>query len=176
MTTPLDSAAQELRSAHARLMGVLDAAHETAVRVRASAHQRAQAELMKQRATVHAKAAQAIFERGLRVRDIAEVMLKKNNGPLNVAEYITLGKISIDESALGMDAETGTPFILPLIGHGNVIIETSADRWKEWISSGVPSKGLRRDNSMSSSMTRICHRSCLRSVLFGASRRSLYVC
>lgn len=133
MTTPLDSAAQELRSAHARLMGVLDAAHETAVRVRASAHQRAQAELMKQRATVHAKAAQAISERGLRVRDIAEVMLKKNNGPLNVAEYITLGKISIDESALGMDAETEMPFILPLIGHGNVIIETSTDRWKELI-------------------------------------------
>ena len=114
-------------------MGVLDAARETAVRVRASAHQRAQAELMKQRATVHAKAAQAVSEHGLRVRDIAGIMLKKNNGPLNVAEYITLGKIFIDDSAPGMDAATGTPFILPLIGHGNMIIETSASRRKELI-------------------------------------------
>ena len=88
---------------------------------------------MKQRATVHAKAAQAVSEHGLRVRDIAEVILKRNNGPLDVAEYITLGKIIIDDSVLGMNAETGTPFILPLIGHGNVIIVTSASRWKELI-------------------------------------------
>lgn len=118
-------------------MGVFDAAHAVAEGARANTYQRAQTELTKQQAIVRNKAAQAVSEHSLRARDIAEVMLKRDNGPLDVAEYVALGQLSVDGSASGVNSEVGAPLLLPLIGRGNVVIDASAERRNELIESIV---------------------------------------
>jgi len=137
MTTPLEAVSQELRSAHARLMGTLDAARKGAESARASAYQRVHAELTKQQAIVRNKAAQAVSEHSLRARDTAEMMLKRDNSPLDVAEYVALGQLSVDGSASGVNSQIAAPFLLPLIGHGSVVVEASTDRRNELIESIV---------------------------------------
>jgi len=137
MMTKLDAAAKELRASHARLLGVLDSAHSSAEAVRSATYQRAQAELTKQQAVVRNQAAQAVSEHSLRARDIAEVLLRGDGGPLDVAEYIALGQLSVDGSASGVNSEVGAPLLLPLIGHGNVVIDASVERRGDLIESIV---------------------------------------
>lgn len=137
MTTKLEAAAQELRDSHATLLGVLDSAHASAETARNAAHQSAQAELTKQQAVARNQAAQAVSEHSLRARDIAEVLLRGDGGPLDVAEYVSLGQLSVDGSASGVNSEVGAPFLLPLIGRGNVVIDVSSERRSDLIESIV---------------------------------------
>ncbi|MEV7769900.1 FtsK/SpoIIIE domain-containing protein [Microbacterium sp. NPDC086615] len=118
-------------------MGVFDAAHTVAEVARANTYQQAQSELTKQQALVRNMAAQAVSEHSLRARDISEVMLKRGNGLLDVAEYVTLGQLSMDGFASGVNSEVRAPLLLPLIGRGNVVVDASVGRRNELIESVV---------------------------------------
>lgn len=133
MTTKLEAAAQELRASHARLLGVLASANSTVVAARDSAYQRAQAELFKQQAIIRNKAAQAVSEHSWRARDIAEVLLRSDAGPLDVADYVALGHLSVDGSSSGVNSEVDAPLLLPLLGKGNVVLDVSAERRNDLI-------------------------------------------
>ena len=137
MTTKLEAAAQELRASHARLLGVLASASSTVEAARDRAYQRAQAALSRQQAVVRNKAAQSVSEHSLRARDVAEVLLRSDAGPLDVAEYVALGQLSVDGSSSGVNSEVGAPLLLPLLGRGNVVLDVSAERHSDLIESIV---------------------------------------
>lgn len=123
MTDRLRVSAEVLRSAHARLLGTLTAAQAVAARTREAAYAAAQKERERQQAIVRNQASQAVIEHSLRARDIASALHSGGITPLDVAEYVTLGKLSSPGGPMGVNEDIEAPLVVPLIGRGNIVIE-----------------------------------------------------
>ncbi|MDT0197336.1 FtsK/SpoIIIE domain-containing protein [Arthrobacter sp. AB6] len=68
-------------------------------------------------------ASQAVIEHSIRARDIANSLSSSGTAALDVAEYITLGKLSTPGAPMGVNTEIEAPLVVPLIGRGNIVIE-----------------------------------------------------
>lgn len=123
MSDPLKAAAERLRRAHGRVLGALEAAKTDATSRRDSGRLAAQAALDRQRAIVRNQAAQAVTEHSLRARDAAAMLTAGASGPLAVAENVMLGRLSTPGRPLGVNEDVEAPFVVPLLGHGNIVIE-----------------------------------------------------
>jgi hypothetical protein len=65
------------------------------------------------------------MEHSLRARDLGSALIGSGRGPLDVAEHITLGRLSLAGASIGVNEDVDVPFVLPLIGRGNVVIEAT---------------------------------------------------
>ncbi|HEY4225758.1 MAG TPA: FtsK/SpoIIIE domain-containing protein [Pseudolysinimonas sp.] len=137
MTSSLESAAARLSSAQSALIGSLDSARRAAANGRTAEVEKAQRALARQHALVRNQAAQAVSEHSLRARDLAETITRRPDDSLAVAEYVDAGRLSLDGAASGVNSEISAPFLLPLVGRGNVLLEVAAERQDELVQSLV---------------------------------------
>ena len=123
MTNPLDASAEALRGAHGRLLGSLSAAKAEAAQTRDRAYAAARKEQERQQAIARNHASQAVIEHSLRARDIADSLRSAGTAALDVAEYVTIGTLAVSGAPMGVNKEVEAPLIVPLLGHGNVVVE-----------------------------------------------------
>lgn len=127
MTDQLREAAERLRTAQARALGALDAAVAAAADTRDSAHRTARKERERQQSIVRNQASQAVTENSLRARDTAVSLRSAGTQPLDVAEYVTLGRLATPGGPLGVNSDVEVPLVVPLIGRGNIVIEAEPE-------------------------------------------------
>jgi S-DNA-T family DNA segregation ATPase FtsK/SpoIIIE len=126
MSDTLSRAADRLRGSHARAIGALSAARSLASEQRGATVRSAQTTRERDQAIARNRAAQEGVEHSLRARDLGSALVAAATTPLDVAEYISLGRLSLAGAPLGVNENVDVPFILPLIGCGNIVIEATS--------------------------------------------------
>ncbi len=122
MSDALSRSADRLRGSHARALGALSSARSLASERREAAELSARSALERDRAIARNRAAQEGIEHSLRARDLGDALGTASAGPLDVAEHISLGRLSLAGGPLGVNEDIDVPFVLPLLGRGNVVI------------------------------------------------------
>lgn len=126
MSDPIKEAAERLRQAQGRALGALAAAQSRASEARDVAMRTAQNEHERQQSIVRNLASQAVTEYSLRARDIAATLRSEGSSPLDVAEYVALGRLRTPGAPLGVNDDVVAPFVVPLLGRGNLVIEAGS--------------------------------------------------
>jgi hypothetical protein len=62
-----------------------------------------------------------------KLNEICSKMSENDDTVVRVAEYLTYGKINIDDLKKMIFSDTSIPCIIPFIGHGNVMLESNGD-------------------------------------------------
>lgn len=125
MTKALRTANQALQAALARVLGAIDSAHTQVLSAEMEARSGAEKIHAREQAIARNRAAQAVIENAIRARDRG-TGLQSGTEALRVAEYVTIGTLTLPGSPMGVNEAVEVPLTLPLIGNGNIIIDTSA--------------------------------------------------
>lgn len=124
----LRQAAALFAVAHATVLGALDHAQTQSARARDELIQSAEKGHLKAVAIARNRAAQQVIEQSLKARDCESELAPAATTSLSVAEYVTLGSLTLPGAAAGVNTEVAVPFVVPLIGRSNVVIDASALR------------------------------------------------
>lgn len=127
MSDLLSRAGDRLRRAQVAAVSAIAAARSAADDDRRAAERAAGVDRERARAIVRNRAAQAVTEHGLRARDAAAALASEGKDPLDTAEHVVLGRLALAGGPRGVNEDIDAPLVLPLLGHGNVVIEATTE-------------------------------------------------
>ncbi|TFB71879.1 hypothetical protein E3O06_11500 [Cryobacterium glaciale] len=126
--TALRDTVASFAAAQARALGSIDAAQsqvgphrEATVKTAGVAHNKAIA-------IARNRAAQQVTEQSLAARDHALQLTPHPDTAIAVADYVSIGTLTLAGESSGINSEVKAPFLLPLIGRSNVVITAASGR------------------------------------------------
>lgn len=127
MPTRLELAAEQLRRAHANALGSLDAAVVQLDSARGDARKAAMAAFERQVAVARIQSAQQVAQHGGTARDLGVQLVSNHGGALAVADYVSVGQLSLPGAASGVNGDVVAPCVLPFLGRGHVVVDLPRD-------------------------------------------------
>lgn len=136
---------EELKSIQAQCLGALDAQSARMAKAQEERARKAREAAKKQLMIAKIKAADAITaacaDASSKAKTILEPELK--NPSLRVAEYLRVGEFQIDGRRADANGDMNMPLIIPLLGHGNIVVIGANDSADSFIRATI-SKALQQ--------------------------------
>jgi hypothetical protein len=116
-------AVDDLKNAHAAALGALNDDLDRLTAAQKKAYADAEARLSREAAIAQTRASNEVMAAHYKARDVAlETVGATGEGALAVASALEIGLLTIDTSNTPVNSALELPFILPLIGRGNVVL------------------------------------------------------